>query len=339
MKTVAGGREPASNSADQATGEPQTGSPGSTDFGNAVPSPATLIYNVNAGSSTGIEPNALQTMLLDAGFEPVYHATERAEELNEIFAATEGLVVVAGGDGTIREVAKRLNGKGRPISILPLGTANNTARTLGVEGTVKQIIAGLANPRSVPLDLARARGPWGEETVVEGAGLGLFANVLSAYRPDEGKSLLRAVGAAANTLGIDAPVRCRLELDGIGFDGEYLLVEVMNMRAIGPRLTLAPEADPGDGFLDLVLVKHENRDALFAYLRGLMTGGLRELPSVDVKRGRNLRVNWRGSAFHVDGISLCDEARESDTKGLSAQIEILPAALEVWLPGAEDEGA
>jgi diacylglycerol kinase (ATP) len=336
MKTLAGGREAAPRNADKASGESRVGSPDAS--GTAAPFPATLIYNANAGNSAGMEPDALQAMLLDAGLEPVYHATERAEELDEIFAATEGVVVVAGGDGTIREVAKRLHGKGRPITILPLGTANNTARTLGVEGTVKQIIAGLTHPRNVPLDLARARGPWGEEIVLEGAGLGLFANVLSAYRPDEGKSLLRAVGVAANTLGTDAPVRCRLELDGMVLDGEYLLVEIMNMRAIGPRLTVAPDADPGDGLLDLVLVKHENRDALFSYLRGLMTGGLSELPSVDVRRGRILRVNWRGSAFHVDGMSLCDEARESGTKGLSAQIEILPAAMEVWLPGGEPEG-
>lgn len=291
---------------------------------------ATLIFNPNAGAG-GVAPESLQDMLVEAGYHPTYRATERAEELDGVLRDSEGLIVVAGGDGTFREVAVRTVGSERPIALIPLGTANNSARTLGIEGPLRQIIAGLRSPRKAAVDLLRVRGPWGEELVVEGAGLGLYANVLAAYRPKEGKSLLRAIAAAASTLDVDMAVRCRVELDGERLDGEYLLVEGMNMRAIGPRLTLAPKADPTDGLLDLVLVRHEKRDALLAYVRGLMTSGLAELPSVDLVRGKTLKVNWRGSAFHVDG-NLSSDVGIGATKGFSAQLDVLPGAVEVWLP-------
>jgi diacylglycerol kinase (ATP) len=293
--------------------------------------PATLVFNPNAGAG-GTDPESLRAMLIDAGYDTSYRATHKPEELDSLLKETEGLVVVAGGDGTFREVAKRMVGGDRAVTLLPLGTANNAARTLGIEGPIKQVVAGLRRPRALRIDMIRTRGPWGEELAVEGAGLGVFANVLAAYRPDEGKSLLRAVGAAANALDRENAIRCRVELDGERLDGEYLLVEVMNMKSIGPRVGLAPTADPSDGQFDAVLVHHRNRDALFAYLRGLVTSGLSELRSVEVVRGRKLKVNWRGSAFHADAVSLCSDAREAGSKGMSAQIEIVQGALQLWLP-------
>lgn len=305
-----------------------------TDVATAGRPEATLIYNAHAGSGAGPDAEELVSLLDDAGFEARYRPTESAADLDQIFKDDAGLVVVAGGDGTIREVAKRLVNKPRPLAIIPLGTANNTARSLGIDGNVAQLIAGLRSPRRQRLDVARARGPWGDEFMLEGAGLGLFANVLAAYNPEAGKSLMRAVAAAANNLG-DAPVRCRIELDGERLDGDFLMVEILNMQAVGPRLALAPEADPGDGLLDLVLVRHENRDAWLAYLRGLVTKGLRKLPSVEVLRGRELKINWRGSAFHVDAQPYCEGGLGSDTKRFSAKIELVPGAIELWLPGTE----
>jgi diacylglycerol kinase (ATP) len=310
----------------------------STDFENAGACEeianrerrATLVYNPYAGGG-GPDPEQLQGLLAESGFRATYRATERAEQLDEILGESTGLIVVAGGDGTFREVAKRLVTLDRPVTLLPMGTANNVARTLGIEGQPRQLIAGLRTPQVAHLDLLRARGPWGEELAVEGAGIGVYADILASYRPDAGKSLLRAVGAAASTLDADRSVRCRIEVDGERFDGDYLLLEAMNTRAIGPRLSFAPEADPTDGLLDLVLVRRDNRDAALAYFGRLVMSGLAELPSVEGVRGRSVRVNWRGSGFHVDGISLCD-SRGAETKGYSAQIDVLPAALEVWLP-------
>lgn len=298
----------------------------STDQRSAV-----VLYNNNAGSAT-VDPEEIGKRLEDLGFEARVFRTDSPAEIGPLLADSEGLVVVAGGDGTVREVVKRLLQKPRPLALLPFGTANNIARTLGLEGSWQQVVESLSEPRRVPLDVAVARGPWGSEIVLEGAGAGLFANILTAYRPKEGKNLLRALGAAANELGIDEPVRYRIELDGKELDGEYLLVEAMNMRAVGPRLSLAPAADPSDGLLDLVLVRADRRDALLTYVTALINGGLAELPSVEIVRGSRLRIHWRGSAFHVDSLPFCEEAREAKSKAYSAQLEIKPGALEVWLP-------
>ncbi|MDX1413356.1 MAG: diacylglycerol kinase family protein [Candidatus Promineifilaceae bacterium] len=96
---------------------------------------ATIIYNTNAGGISAAEVEDLQDGLRDAGYEPVYKATSCIEDLNPILANAKGLIVSAGGDGTARPVILRLVGRDDVLfTPLPMGTANNVCRTLGIEG-------------------------------------------------------------------------------------------------------------------------------------------------------------------------------------------------------------
>jgi diacylglycerol kinase family enzyme len=71
-------------------------------------------------------------------------------DLDAVLTKAKGLVVAAAGDGTVRAVVTRLIGKGLPIAVLPLGTANNIWNTLAsqmpVPATVQEILAGLRTP-------------------------------------------------------------------------------------------------------------------------------------------------------------------------------------------------
>jgi diacylglycerol kinase (ATP) len=80
--------------------------------------------------------------------------------------------------------------------------------------------------------------------------------------------------------------------------GEYLAVEVMNIREIGPRLPLAPQADPGDGLLDLVLVPPERRAELVEYIASL--GASRAFPPVVSRRVPCVEISWSADDGHVD---------------------------------------
>ena len=97
---------------------------------------------------------------------------------------------MAGGDGTVAKVARRLV-KSRskiPMSVLPLGTANNVARTLGFDISAEAVIAGLKKGKTSSFDVGIARGPWGKRYFFEGAGAGLFADYLSAPRKEKEKA-------------------------------------------------------------------------------------------------------------------------------------------------------
>ena len=95
-------------------------------------------------------------------------------------------------------------------------------------------------------------------------------------------------------------IEWELKADDTIICDRFILVAVMNMELIGPRLHLAPEADPSDGYLDLVCVRETQRDAFSRWVQE-QSPGLKE--AADFERRRCRRVEARASSIapvHVD---------------------------------------
>jgi len=308
---------------------------------------ATLIYNRNAGGIDQAAVEDLREAIQEAGYQPVYKATSSQEELDPILADIEGLVIAAGGDGTIRAIATRLVGKKAPLAILPMGTANNIATTLRLDGSPLEIIAGLKNPERTFFDVGRVTSPWGIDYFLEGFGFGFFADLLESYDPNKGKSILRSVKAILEILPGYQAYHSHLKVDEQVFAGNYVLVEVLNTTAIGPWLKFAPQADPGDGVFEVVCLHEDEQEGFLSYLTGLLSEGLPDLKSVEHRQGRKLEITWTGFAIHIDGEVRPERSErpadrdpavgarpayrevEDDQKIVA---EVIPGALELWLP-------
>ena len=95
------------------------------------------------------------------------------------------------------------------------------------------------------------------------------------------------------------PLSWQIEADGEDLSGEYFLCEVMNIRSVGPTLELAPQADPADGFLDLVLVAEQERRALREYLDARIAGGETEA-ALPTRRVTRVTIMAAGAEVHID---------------------------------------
>ncbi len=139
----------------------------------------------------------------------------------------EGLVVIAGGDGSVRAVVGRLVGRAIAFIILPLGTANNIAHTLGIEGRVDELLAGLAEPRKQRFDVGRVRFRDRDISFLEGAGCGLLANAFAGFHKpgqededeDSEKSLADWINVAIAARKTDELFRARIIIDGDAWEG------------------------------------------------------------------------------------------------------------------------
>lgn len=294
---------------------------------------ATLIVNPNAGGTNAASVEELEQLLREAGFEPHHFETNSEEDLSEAIEHPADLIVAAGGDGTIRGVATRLAGKKLPLSIVPLGTANNIGRAVEVSGKPSSYLVGLKNPKKQAFDIGVIRAPWGTEYFLEGAGLGLFATSMANYNPEEGKSPFRALTAGIQTLREFEAKELKVWLDDEVLEDPIVILEVMNTPAIGPRLRLAKDADPGDGLFDVVLINHDQEVGFLNYASGLLQGQLAELPNVNIRRCRKVAIEWDGSPFHLDA-----EVRQGEAGG-RIEIEVWPAALELWIPSEPESNS
>ena len=262
----------------------------------------TLIHNPGAGKQGKNDADRLVELLRRAGHE-VRYQSPKDDGWKKALKKPADLVVVAGGDGTVARVTRRMVGRGIPVALLPSGTANNIARSLGlVERPFEELVRGWQSGRRVRLDVGIAAGPWGERYFVEGVGAGLFAGLLS--KPSAKlKKRKDAVEAGMRRLGREAarrePLELRASLDGKDISGRYLLLEALNLRYVGPNLHLAHDKRPGDGELEVVLVTEAERARLVHYLDHWQNNRerLAVLPSL---RGRRLQLEWTGFELHID---------------------------------------
>ena len=313
---------------------------------------ATLIVNPNSGGGDKEQPEEMIEALREAGYEPVLLSTSTEEELDTALNGIRGLVVTAGGDGTFRAAATRLLGKNVSMTHLPLGTANNIGHSLGLEGTALEIIARLKDPRKGHFDVGIVTAPWGRDFFVEACGFGLYADGLSIYDPNEGRSLLRSISSIIQTINEFEAHSCQITLDGKDISGTYRMFEVMNTNRFGPWIKLAPEADPGDGLLDVVRIRPDHDESLFRYVASLVAEELAELPNVEVSRGKCLEIRWPGTfPIHVDAEirpMVSDRSKKQNpaegaadpaahTKENLIRIEVMPHALEIWRPARPPE--
>lgn len=265
----------------------------------------TLIHNPGAGKQAHDERD-LKKLLRRAGHKVRYQSAKEPGWKKALRKRAD-LVVIAGGDGTVGRVVRRMARRDVPVALLPSGTANNIARSLGQhERPFEELVRGWEDARQVRLDLGVAEGPWGERYFLEGVGAGVFADLLAHSDPKKSKKRKKGknpVEAGLQRLREEAevakPVQICAELDGEDISGEYLLFEALNLRYIGPNLFLTAAAAPGDGHFELVMVTEAERSRLLYYLDHWQDDRdrLAILPS---RSGSSLRLEWTGFALHID---------------------------------------
>src|SRR5690606_15466757 len=86
------------------------------------------------------------------------------------------------------------------------------------------------------------------------------------------EKIQRTLGVCREILEHMEPVKVKLKADGESIENEFLLVEVLNTKHIGPNLELAPKANPGDGMMDLVIITPDHRELFLNYLDHLISG-------------------------------------------------------------------
>jgi len=235
-----------------------------------------LIHNPKAGDRKHGKKQlmwSLKKNRLQAFYQSI---KERGWE--KAFKKPVDLVIAAGGDGTVHQSAWQIIDRGIPLAILPLGTANNLARSLGFTESVDEILQSLHCGKSQPFDVGVARNGSQTDYFLEAAGGGLFADYFPVAMANEEKGAspeeeLTAHLALLRQLSLDYPARhWRMSIDGKNISGRYILWGAMNIRSAGPALHLAPKAKTDDGRLDFVAVREHQRKVFIKHVDSHLAG-------------------------------------------------------------------
>jgi diacylglycerol kinase family enzyme len=300
----------------------------------------TLIHNPDSGGGAHSTGDRLLALIRSGGHHVTYVSSH--EKWRSALEEPGDLVAVAGGDGTVGKVAISLVGRRVPLTVLPLGTANNISTTLGLtDATLEALIDGWIDGSLRKVDVGIATGPWGSTCFIEGIGMGLFAGTMARLDARENLELVHLNEAKEKLASVVQMMQERLEdypptklkvtLDGHDMSGDYILLEALNTRLVGPNLSLAPKADPSDGLFDVVVVPQDDRHKLAKYLSSCRKGQ-RHLPGVTVRQGRHLQVDWTGFDLHIDDETWPGTASTFPLEPSTIDVRIDPCAIAFLVP-------
>jgi diacylglycerol kinase (ATP) len=291
-------------------------------------SKARVICNPTSGGGA-YDPDEIRNEL--DGLEVDWVQTEGPEDA--IGAAEEwreGLLLVAGGDGTVNDVVNGLGRAGFPegvtLGILPAGTGNDLAATLAVPDDPELAEDVIGQKRERRLDVARVRSEGvGERFFINVATGGLGAEISNANDEELKKrwgklSYLRASLEVARNFDVR---ELSLYLDGEKHRVRAVNIAVGNCRYTGGGWPATPKANPEDGLLDVVVIETLGAGELFNLAPAVLAeSSYLDKEGVLFVRAKEIRVETQppGLEFTADGEVIGNEP---------AQFSVLPQTLKV----------
>jgi diacylglycerol kinase family enzyme len=213
-----------------------------------------------------------------------------------------------------------------PIVILPVGTANNIARSLGIEGEVGDLLSGLSSAKTRYLDVGLAKGPWGKRNFLEAVGCGSIAEAIAQSGPKPPKPIRIEMGREGlrDFLREAEAKPFEVDVDGEIFAGEFLLIEALNINLSGPSLPLAFSATPDDQLLDIIFVFARDRRKMMKWLEGAPE---ETPPPATVLRGRKMQFMWDSAFLRID-----DRVYMPPKKPSTVEVMLENARLMILIP-------
>ena len=284
---------------------------------------------INTKSRRGGEARAeIESGLRARGIAPEHREAEDRDALTALIveaSADKDLIVVAGGDGTLNAAGKGLIEARKPLGIVPTGTANDLARTLGLPTGLDDALDVIAAGSTRPIDLGAVNGiPF-----FNVASIGMSVELAERLTGDLKKRFGRLgyAVAAFGALTRARPFRATIKKDGETRRVHTLQVAVGNGRFYGGGNQVDENAEIDDGLLDLYSLEAKQAWKTVLMFKALRYGQHGSWEELRTMSGAAFEVSTRSPrSVNADG--------EIVTK-TPARFEILPLALDVIAPRPE----
>ncbi|MCT4706832.1 lipid kinase YegS [Enterobacteriaceae bacterium H16N7] len=288
--------------------------------------PESLVILNGKGANNDILRSAVNIMR-DEGYQlhmrVTWESGDAARYVDEAIALGVDTVIAGGGDGTINEVATALAQRpqeNRPaLGILPLGTANDFATSVGIPTELDKALQLAMVGRAFDIDLVEVN----KKAFFINMATGGFGTKITTETPEKLKAALGGVSYFIHgLLRIDTlkPDRCEIRGENFSWEGDALVIGIGNGRQAGGGQQLCPQALINDGLLDLRIFTGEE------LLPALLTTLTRPEDNPNIIDGQS---SWfeitapHDITFNLDGEPL---------KGRDFRIDVHPDALRCRLP-------
>ena len=290
------------------------------------PRRALLLVNRQA-SRSGDCSDPIADLLAKEGIDVLEDCPRDSETLSDVVLRHKQdveLVIVGGGDGTLNAAVDGLVQVGLPVGILPLGTANDLARTLELPTDPAEACRVIARGTTRRVDVGRVNGKY----FFNVASLGLSVDITRQLTTEVKRTwgVLAYLKTALSVLIGARLFHAEIECDAGRFPVKTVQIAVGNGRHYGGGMTVSDIAAIDDRQLDLYSIEIDHWWQIILLLPRLKTGSLADSKRVRTLRGRSFRITTRRPRpINTDG---------EITSQTPALFEVLPGALSIYVPDA-----
>lgn len=301
---------------------------------------AKLIANPGSGTSSdrGVLLEQVTRYLKDMGMKVDVAVAKPKEKAIPIArkAVKEGydVIIAMGGDDTIEAIIRGMAGSKAKLGMIPVGTANNLAKSLGIPEDVEQACALIASGHIRKLDMGQVKMKKGKklpffELVMVGIGSAIYPDALHASKGKKTLASLKNVVQTALSHHTNPKVTVEMD-DDSSVTVETMLAIVTNVPLIGPNMLVEPNAIMDDGLLDVSLYPNFSKAELLTYSAKVMNkdnpDDVENVGKIQRYRARKVTIKTSPKLeVMADGVML--------GKG-KVKIKIKPGALRVFAPEA-----
>ncbi len=293
---------------------------------------AFLIYNPSAGTLRR-KPELVKRaafLLKEAGhtvhLTPTTGPGEAPAIARQCIARHADVIIVAGGDGTINEVANGIVGTDVPLMILPGGTANVLATEIGITNNLENAVRQMDQLQPMRIAVGRFWGPNGQSRYfLMMAGIGLDADIVHRLSPSL-KASLGKLAYWAGGFGSVFRVLPQFELKGDSWRYGSSFGLVCRVRNYGGDLEIARTIRLDEPSFELVAFEGDLAFRYLKYLWGVVTNSLTGMRGVLIRRATDVEV--------IGGSDVLVQLDGEPAGPIPARIELVPDALTLMVPAS-----
>jgi diacylglycerol kinase (ATP) len=301
--------------------------------------PYKIILNPAAGNGNGAKAQPQIEQLLiqnNLAYELVRTTQEGSgiELTRQAVRGDYGVIVAAGGDGTVNEVVNGLMlGKQEglttpPLGVLCVGRGNDFAGSLGIPEDLPGGIEALMAGKRRVVDIGRVSGgkyPDGRYFAnCVGVGFDAITTIEVHKLPRWGGFVAFMVAVLKTVFLYNKAPLAKIEFDSKDITQRSLLISIMNGRRLGGGFIMAPNSEFDDGLLDLCIAEQMSSFNVIRMIPHFTKGDQATQPTIKTGQASKIRITAQDGPLpaQTDGEIICED-------GSQLEIEVIPHSLEV----------
>ena len=268
-----------------------------------------LLNPISGGYSKAGLRQSIENELCKKTFDFQIVETQSTEHLTRLAGEAVNqhidLLVAVGGDGTVSRAAALVAGSGTTLGIIPAGSGNGYARSLGIPMNYSKAIAVLNQYQATMVDTGLLNG----KTFVNVAGIGFDAHVAAMFQHSQKRGLINYARISIGEYFKYKPFACQINQQGAMSTEQAMIISICIGSQFGNNAYIAPLADMRDGKFDITII----RDAGLLHVPGiiwrLFSKRLKPSDQIKMFAADKFQIIRTGPAVvHLDGDAYHEQA-------------------------------